>query len=287
MADSLTKAKAKLRADSQERALRVPSRSRLRRALTTKWMLRVLVWGGALVLWQIVAIVKGPFYAPTLQATVLGIGDAFANGYYWTLLESLRQMIIGYFLALLIAIPLGALMGRFHAVDDFFSPFVNTLFVTSKESLIPLFVIAFGTSLGYRVAVVVLFAFFFPVMNTAAGVRFVDQKFVETARAFCTARRRMFTQIYLPAAAPFVVAGTRLGLGMAFKGFVIAEIWIVSGTGRLLVESGSLRLLDTYFAIAFVIAALGVGSNEALKALERRLRPYAQLEAQEAEGVMP
>ena len=237
------------------------------------------MWGGLLVLWQITAVVKGPFFAPTLQDTVRGIGEAIENGYYLILLESLRQMIIGFLLALVIAIPLGALMGRFNVVNDLFSPFVNTLFVTSREALLPLVVIAFGTQLGYRVVVVVMFAFFFPVMNTAAGVRYVDNNLVETARAFCTTPWRMFSQIYLPGAAPFVVAGIRLGLGMALKGFVIAEIWVVVGTGSLLVRTGAFRQLDIYFAIALAIAAIGVGCNESLKAVERRLRPYARLDA--------
>ncbi len=280
MADSLARAKARLRARGQRKEVKLRTPSAIRRILSTKWMLRTLVWGSILVAWQITAIVKGPFFAPTIPETIVGIGDAFSNGYYWTLLESLRQMIIGFFIACLAAIPLGALMGRFRVAEDLFAPYVNTIFVTSKESLLPLFVIAFGTGLGYRVAVVVLFAFFFPVMNTAAGVRFVDQNLIETARAFRTNKWRMFTQIYLPAAAPFVVAGVRLGLGMALKGFVIAEIWVIVGTGKLLIEAGSLRILDTYFAIALVIGAIGIGTNEAMKALERRLRPYARLGAE-------
>lgn len=276
MADSLTRAKAKLR-------IRTPLKSRkthpsaVGRFLSSKWGLRLLVYGGLVVAWQVTAMIKGPFFAPTIPETVAGIGDAWANGYYLTLLDSLKQMIVGFLLALVMAIPLGALMGRFRVMEDLFSPYVNTLFVTSKESLLPLFVIIFGTQFGYRVSVVVLFAFFFPVMNTAAGVRFVDQHLIETAQAFCTSRWRMFKEIYLPGAAPFIVAGIRLGLGMALKGFVIAEIWVITGTGRLLVEAGSLRILDTYFAIALVIGAIGIGTNEALKALERRLRPYARL----------
>jgi ABC-type nitrate/sulfonate/bicarbonate transport system permease component len=285
LADSLARAKARLRADSQRSAPEVRPPSRVRRLLSTKWGLRLLVWGGLLVLWQITAILKGPFFMPTLQATIAGIGEAFSNGYYLTLLKSLTQMIIGFLMALVIAIPLGALMGRFRVVEDLFAPYVNTLFVTSRESLLPLIVIAFGTELGYRVAVVVMFAFFFPVMNTAAGVRFVERNLVETAQAFCTSRWRMFSQIYLPAAAPFVVAGIRLGLGMALKGFVIAEIWIVLGTGALLVRTGAHRQLDIYFAIALAISAIGVSCNEGLKVLERRLRPYARIENQGAEGI--
>lgn len=285
MADSLARAKARLGTGRPRSAQPVGDRSRLSRILSNKWMLRLLVWGGLLVAWQVTAIVKGPFFAPLLQDTIRAVGDSLGNGYYLIMLESLKQMIIGFFLACLVAIPLGALMGRYRVMEDLFAPYINTLFVTSREALLPLLVIAFGTGLGYRVAVVVMFAFFFPVMNTAAGVRFVDRHLVETARAFCTSPWRMFSQIYLPAAAPFVVAGVRLGLGMALKGFVIAEIWVILGTGELLVKTGAFRQLDIYFSLALVIAAIGVGSNEGMKALERRLRPYARLNTHGTAGL--
>ena len=277
MANSLAKAKEKQQVQITKKAHERKAPSTLGRLLSGKWGLRLIVYGALLVGWQVTAMVKGPFFAPTIPETLAGIADAWANGYYSILFDSLRQMIVGFLLSLVIAIPLGALIGRSRVMDDLLSPYVNTLFVTSKEALIPLFVILFGIGFQYRVAVVVLFAFFFPVMNTAAGVRFVDQHLIETARAFCTSRWRMFKAIYLPGAAPFIVAGIRLGLGMALKGFVIAEIWVITGTGRLLVEAGSLRLLDTYFAIALVIAAIGIGTNEGLKALERRLRQHAHL----------
>jgi ABC-type nitrate/sulfonate/bicarbonate transport system permease component len=279
LADSLARAKARLRTEQPRRAFPAREHSQLRRVLSHKWTLRILVWGGLLVAWQVTAIVKGPLFHPLLQDTVRAFGSSFENGYYMIMLESLKQMIIGFFVACLAAIPLGALMGRFRVVEDLFAPYVNTLFVTSREALLPLLVIAFGTGLGYRVAVVVLFAFFFPVMNTAAGVRFVDKDLIQTAQAFCTSPWRMFSQVYLPAAAPFVVAGVRLGLGMALKGFVIAEIWVILGTGELLVKTGGYRQLDIFFSLALVISAIGVGANEAMKALERRLRPWAHLTA--------
>lgn len=282
MADSLARAKARLR-DGREASSRVARPPSKAKGLFKKtWFLRLVVYGGLLIAWQIIAVTKGSFYLPTLQATIEAIGTSFTNGYYWTLLDSLRQMFIGFGLSLLIALPVGALMGRFRVMEDLFAPYVSTLYVTSKEALLPLVIIAFGTTLGYRVAVVVLFSLFFPIMNTAAGVRFVDKNLIETARAFCTSRWRLFTRIYLPGAAPFIVAGIRLGLGMALKGMVIAELWVLVGTGELLSSTGSLRQLDIYFAVAIGILVVGVCSNEALKALERRLRPYSRYSTRDA-----
>ncbi len=254
-----------------------PPRGPFRAILDSKWALRAVVYGAVLVAWQTTAMIKGEFFLPTIPATLAGIVKVFQEGYYTDLLFSLQQLLLGLAIALTVAIPLGALMGRFRFVEDLFSPWVNTLFVTSKESLLPILIIAFGVAFWYRTWVVILFAVFFPIMNTAAGVRYVDQSLRETARAFATRPWRMFTKIYLPASAPFVVAGIRLGFGMAMKGMVIAELWVLQGTGDLLSTfARAPRRLDLYYALVVIIIAFAVTVTELLKWLERRLRPASQ-----------
>jgi ABC-type nitrate/sulfonate/bicarbonate transport system permease component len=247
-----------------------------RRVFRNKWVLRFMFYGGLLVVWQATAVIKGEFFLPTIPKTVRGLGEVFTEGYVGALLTTLRQLVVGFLLALVIAIPIGVLMGRFRFMEDLLGPYVNTLFVTSKEALLPIIIVAVGVAFWYRTWVVVLFAVFFPIINTAAGVRYVDQELRETARAFGTSRWRMVTRIYLPASAPFLVAGIRLGFGMAMKGMVIAEIWVFSGTGNLLETfSRSPRRLDLYYALVLLIIAFAVSINEALKWAERKLRPAA------------
>ena len=247
-----------------------------RSILDNKWALRLLVYGGIVLAWQVTAMVKGEFFLPTIPATLAGIVHIFTEGYYVELLATLQQLATGFLIALAVAIPIGAVMGRFRFVEDLLSPWVNTLFVTSKESLLPLLIIAFGVAFWYRTWVVIIFAVFFPIINTAAGVRYVDRELKETARAFATPPGRMFTRVYLPAAAPFVVAGIRLGFGMAMKGMVIAELWVLQGTGELLSRfARAPRRLDLYYALVIIIVAFAVLVTEILKAIERRLRPVS------------
>jgi ABC-type nitrate/sulfonate/bicarbonate transport system permease component len=253
-------------------------RSRLRRLLGNKWFLRAVFYGAVLVAWQVTAVVKGTFFLPTVQATLKGVVEIFTAGYAASLLGTLQQLVVGLLIALVVAIPLGALMGRFRFMEDLLAPYVNTLFVTSKESLLPIIIVAVGIGFWYRTWVVILFAVFFPIINTAAGVRYVDRELRETARAFGTRPWRMFTRVYLPASAPFVVAGVRLGFGMAMKGMIIAELWVLRGTGRLLESfSSSPRRLDLYYALVLLIVAIAVTTNGLLKWVERKLRPASRI----------
>jgi ABC-type nitrate/sulfonate/bicarbonate transport system permease component len=252
-----------------------------RRLLGNKWVLRAIFYGAILVAWQITAVVKGEFFLPTIPQTIRGFGEIFTEGYAATLLGTLRQLVVGFLIALAVAIPVGVLMGRFRFVEDVLAPYVNTLFVTPKQALLPVLIVAVGIGFWYRTWVVVLFAVFFPIINTAAGVRYVDRELRETARAFETSRWRMFTRVYLPASAPFVVAGIRLGFGMAMKGMVIAELWIFSGAGNLLETfSRSPLRLDLYYPLVLLIITFAVVVNELLKWAERKLRPAAQAAGQ-------
>jgi ABC-type nitrate/sulfonate/bicarbonate transport system permease component len=246
--------------------------------LNNKWFLRAVVYGALVLAFQITAMIEGPFFLPTIPDILGGIVELFVDGYVLTLGPSLQQLFVGFVIAMAIAIPVGVLMGRFRFAEDLLAPWINTLYVTSKESLLPIIVLVAGLGFGYRVTVVILFALFFPVINTAAGVRYVERELRETALAFVTPRWRMITRVYLPAAAPFIVAGIRMGLSMGIKGMVIAEIWVFIGTGDLLSSfTLSPRRLDLYYALALTIIAVAIALNELLKWVERRLRPYAQV----------
>jgi ABC-type nitrate/sulfonate/bicarbonate transport system permease component len=260
-----------------------PRVSRFRNLLNKTWFLRLVVYGGMILAFQIVAVRQGPFFLPTVPDILLGIVELFTAGYILVLGPTLQQLAVGFLLAIAIAIPLGVLMGRYSLAEDLLAPWVNTIYVTSKESLLPIIILIFGLGFGYRVVVVILFAMFFPIINTAAGVRYVERELRETAVAFATPRWRMFSRVYLPAAAPFIVAGIRMGLAMAIKGMVIAEIWVYIGTGELLTAfTLSPRRLDLYYALAVVIIGVAIILNELLKVAEQRLRPYARVQLREA-----
>lgn len=239
-----------------------------------KWAIRAVVWGALVLAWYLLARAKGPFFLATPGATVEGLVKLQTEGYYSALGASLRQLGVGFALAVAVGVPVGLLMGSVRLIDDLLAPFVNTLFVTPKEALLPFLITLFGTRLNFRIAVVFLFAVFFVVMNASAGVRSVDRDLIEAGRSFGLPMRRIFTRIVLPGSLPFVIAGIRLGLAASIKGMVIAELWVTAGAGLLLKNFAAFRRLDMFLALSIVIIAVGVVSTTLLAALERRLRPW-------------
>ena len=241
-----------------------------------KWFQRLVVWGLLLLIWEILGVMVGPFTLPRFSQVLVSMFAAFTNGDLATLAGSLLQMFCGFSLATLVGVPVGLLMGASRVVDYVLGIYVNALFVTSMEALLPFVIILVGTEFKFRVAVVFLFSIFYIIINTAAGVRAVDPNLLETAAAFCTPRLRVFRKIILPAALPYVIVGLRLGLGHSVKGMVIAELWIIVDTGKRLWDLGFARNLPEFFALAVWIVLFGALSSQLLMALQGRLTPWAE-----------
>jgi ABC-type nitrate/sulfonate/bicarbonate transport system permease component len=248
--------------------------SRRRRRGTRKWTARIVVWGAFVLAWQLVAHQLGPKLFPGLDSVLTdGVREVVDLGYHVTLFDSLGQLLFGFAIACAVAIPLGALMGASRICNDLLAPYAYGLYVTPREALVPLLIIIFGTDLSFRIVIVIIFSAFFPLVNTAQGVAMVVHgPLSEMSRSICTPWWRYFLSILLPGALPYLVAGVRLGLGMAFNGIVIAELWTSVGVGGALNSLAGYRQLSAYFALAGMVAALAITTYALLGLLERRLR---------------
>lgn len=233
------------------------------------------MWGGLVIAWQLVAASQGPFFLPAVPDIVRGIGEAIRNGDFSGVVTSYRQMLIGFALAVLVGVPIGLLLGLSAVFRAAFGWIVDVLFVTSLVALLPFLILLAGTDFEFRVVVVFLFAFFYLVMNPAAGVRSVDPGLREMARSFRASRWRMARSVITPSVLPFILAGMRLGMGQAIQGMIVAELWISTGTGRRLTSLGLARKLGEFFALAAVIVILGVALIQVFVWMQKRLTPWA------------
>jgi ABC-type nitrate/sulfonate/bicarbonate transport system permease component len=246
---------------------------RRRRTGVRKWTARIVVWGTFVAGWELVAHELGPKLFPGLGSVLTdGVREVVGLGYHLTLLDSLGQLLLGFAIACAVAIPLGALMGASRIWNDLLAPYAYGLYVTPREALVPLLIIIFGTDLSFRIVIVIIFSAFFPMVNTARGVAVViNGSLSEMSRSICVPWWRYFPSILLPGALPYLVAGVRLGLGMAFNGIVIAELWTSVGVGGALNTLAGYRQLSAYFALAGMVAALAISTYALLGLLERHL----------------
>src|SRR5262249_62100898 len=122
-----------------------------------------------------------------------------------------------------VGVSVGLVAGRAPALAAMLELPVTALYATPTVALIPIIVLWFGFDLMAKTVVVFLFVVFPVLINTLRGVREVDPGLVEVARTFCSSERRIWRDLVLPSALPYIVTGIRLAIGPARIGRIVAE----------------------------------------------------------------
>ena len=163
---------------------------------------------------------KRPFYDNGPNDKGLGI----QLGY------SVARVGLGYFLAVLVAIPLGFLIGMSPLINKALDPFIQVLKPISPLAWMPLALYTIKDSSISAIFVIFICSVWPMLLNTAFGVAAVRKEWINVARTLEVGTvRRAFTVI-LPAAAPTILTGMRISIGIAWLVIVAAEM-LVGGTG--------------------------------------------------------
>jgi nitrate/nitrite transport system permease protein len=143
---------------------------------------------------------------------------------------SILRVLLGYFLAVIVAIPIGFLIGMSPLMNRALDPFIQVLKPISPLAWMPLALYTIKDS-GLSAIFVIFICSLWPMLiNTAFGVAGVRREWLNVARTLEVGTfRRIFTDI-LPAAATTIVTGMRISIGIAWLAIVAAEM-LVGGTG--------------------------------------------------------
>jgi ABC-type nitrate/sulfonate/bicarbonate transport system permease component len=185
---------------------------------------------------------------------------------------SLLRVLEGFFLALVIAVPIGILMGSSPSARGLIEPLVELLRPIPPIAMIPLAILWFGIDELSKVLIIGYGAFFPILINTMAGFQEVDRTHIRAAQTLGASRLHIFRDVVLRSAYPFIVVGARLGMGMAFIVLVAAEL-IASNAGLgYLINDGryNFRTEQVFLGMA-CIGVLGFVLNKGLIETERRL----------------
>jgi len=195
---------------------------------------------------------------------------------------SLVVLALGLGLAIVIGIPVGILMARRATVEYALEPYINALYSTPTVALIPLIVLWAGFQVKAKVILVFLFCVFPILINTYQGVKNTDARLLEVARSFCAGEWSMWRDLMVPSAAPYILAGIRLGIGRGLVGMVVAEFYTaITGLGYMIVQYANNFRTDRLFVPIVVLMILGVGLTSLLRRIERSVAPWLHVAQQE------
>jgi NitT/TauT family transport system permease protein len=202
--------------------------------------------------------------------------DAFSATLHIHLLASLGRVFGGFALALIVALPLGILVGRVKLVREILDPTLQLLRPVPVTAWLPLAMIIFG--LGPRSAFFLVFlGAFYPVLvNTIFGVRSVDPRLFEAAAMLGCRGPAQFFRVVLPASLPSIFTGMRLGLGFAWVVIVVGEMTgVQTGLGAMIMDARQLSRTDIVISGMIVIGLVGFLSDRIVMLIGRRLLAWS------------
>ncbi|MDK9496477.1 ABC transporter permease [Streptomyces katrae] len=185
---------------------------------------------------------------------------------------SLTRSFGGFAIAVVVAVPLGLLIGWYRPVAAFLGPLLELFRNTAALALLPVFVLLLGIGETSKVSIVV-YACVWPILlNTISAVGNADPTLVRLARSMNLSTPRLFQKVILPASVPAVFTGIRLAGAVSILVLVAAEmIGAKAGLGYLINASQFNFAIPQMYAGIVTISAIGVAFNQVLVAVERRL----------------
>jgi NitT/TauT family transport system permease protein len=184
---------------------------------------------------------------------------------------SLLRSAVGFALAIVTAIPLGAAIAWYRPVREFFTPVLELFRNTAALALLPVFMLLLGIGETSKIAIV-LYACFFPILlSTITGVATVDAQLLRSARVLGLSPVVTFRKVVFPAALPPIFTGVRISGAAAILVLIAAEmVGATAGLGFLINYSQFNFLIPKMYAAILTTSVIGVIVNYSLVALERR-----------------
>ena len=175
------------------------------------------------------------------------------------ILASLQVALTGFFLAIIIGVPLGLFMGWFRGFESFMRPIFEILRPIPPVSWIPITIIWLGLGLQAK-AFIVFFSAFVPcTINAYTGIRQTSPALINVAKVCGASNFTIFRKIGIPSAMTMTFAGIRVALGNAWATLVAAEMLAANeGLGYMIQQGRSFARPDIIILGIVVIGILGV-----------------------------
>ncbi len=216
-----------------------------------------------LAIWQVLTM--GPdANLPTPVRTVQDTWELIINpffdyggtdkGLFWQVWSSLQRVALGFTLSAIVGVALGILVGTSPLMYSALDPLFQILRTVPPLAWLPISLAAFQQANPSAIFVIFITAIWPIIINTTEGVRQIPQDYNNVARVLKLSRFKYFFKVLLPATAPYIFTGLRIGIGLSWLAIVAAEMLIGGvGIGFFIWDAwNSSRISDIIIAIVYV-----------------------------------
>ncbi len=228
-----------------------------------------------LFVWEITA--RSGAFNPTFLPPFSKVAQAFwslamTGILFHHLIVSLERALFGFAAGLVIAVPLGLLIGWNREFERFIDPLLQTFRQTSALSLFPVFILLFGIGEASKVAIIFWGVQWPILLSTVAGVRSVEPLLIKSARSMGASSITLFYKVIIPGAFPSIFTGIRLSATYSILILIAAEmIGSNAGLGFLLYTSETNFQIPEMYAAILTMSLLGLALNYLLLGIGTRV----------------
>jgi NitT/TauT family transport system permease protein len=246
-----------------------------------RWLLGLGFFVVFVAVWAFFTL--GGYVSPTFLASPLTMAQEgwllFTEyGFLHDIGMTVWRVVGGFVLAALIAVPLGIAMGAHKGVEAFFEPFISFCRYLPASAFIPLLILWAGLGELQKLLVIFIGSVFQITLMVAVTVGGARRDLVEAAYTLGANNRGIVRRVLIPGAAPDIAETLRLVLGWAWTYVIVAElIGSSSGIGHMITDSQALLNTGQIIFGIIVIGLIGLVSDFAFKALNRRLFAWSSL----------
>lgn len=230
-----------------------------------------------ILLWALVTS-QGVVGLPTPLAVAKQAVIQAESGLLWTdALSSLARVFTGFALGIMVAIPVGFLMGWYWLARGLIEPYVQFFRTIPPLAIIPLAIVTMGIDETPKIFVIFLASFLTSVVATFQGVVNVDKTLINAARVLGANDFTIFRRVIVPASLPYIMVGVRVGLGSSWATVVAAELIAAqSGLGFRMQQAQLYYDLPTIFVSLIAIGVLGLAMDRIVQALDAVLTAWQE-----------
>lgn len=182
-----------------------------------------------------------------------------SGGFLVDIRWSVQRVLIGFFISVVVGLPLGVLIGTYSPVAAFFEPFFSFFRYLPASAFIQLFILWIGIDEAPKIAIIIVGSLAQIILMVATNVRNVEKELLEVSYTLGVGRQSVLWKIVVPKAMPDIVDTLRIVLGWAWTYIIVAEmIGASDGIGFTITQAGRQFWVDRIFVCILTIGVIGL-----------------------------
>lgn len=197
-----------------------------------------------------------PSFIDVLKAVINGFSNySFLIG----ILASMKRVIIGFSISIVVGMLIGLLIGRVKTLDDTVGTLVLGFQALPSICWLPLALLWFGLNESAIIMIVIMGSLFAITIGVDSGVKSVPPIYIKAARTMGARNIKLYTHVIIPAALPSIISGLKQGWSFAWRSLMAGELLYVSvGLGQLLMAGRELNNISQVVAVMVIIIFIGI-----------------------------